>query len=815
MSLYSKSFKPPIDLPSWDNCRIVPSGNNTSSSWSMTTAGNCSDRYLYLYQDNGINSIYIYDTWTDGWISVGGTSGYNSTITTSSINTNFKYDINSGYYNITLAADSTSITIGCDENKKLIGMYIEIVDGNGKGQKRLITGLSDLIISETCVTTSGFGTEATTFGIAGNAPNFSTNNFTNINKYVGYFQRIALNQGSAATYGIKWQLPINYNDTTSLSHGGRDLITYINPNFYVDEVESVYNSTAGSQTIVYVTSIKLYIDSPWNTIPDNTSIFKINSGRIWCNKISNWNIPYDVLMNQCFLKSAANANTGNMRYLLYSSDVATDFNIIPIQHYESITIYDSGTSSTTGTYKTLIDSSKSWTVGRWNNYRLKITNGTGFGEEVPIYSNDSTSLTFMKKMNYIPDNTTQYQIIPDYDKMYFSGNAMSMLFQNTKEGDMWTTGKIYDWGVTSVGCVTKRNNMRFPIASITNIGTTATATVIAALSGHMLKIGDYITVYGATGSDGTNYYNGNFTVASVPSQTTFTYTMTGTPSGSATFNSQGTSTLYDVTKNWDVNEHVNKIVSFADGIAGLITSNTSNSLTINITRTATSGIKYAICEQRALGAIDYGVNTDATFPNRSTDSSKNWPDGRWVGYNVRLTSGTYYTMESPIISSNSASVLSGASNSVGDTFSIYGIMPRGAGCQLIWIYNNSNPETRGKYIYSFRGGSTNSIDRYDITTEQWTMMDITNNTEIYDTGTQVCYSGKNRIYFTVNNTGRIFYLDVEKNEIVAWSTYPITQGSAIKGNRMEIVQDQNGDKWLYMMSQSQQYMYRTLLPTEE
>ena len=57
-------------------------------------------------------------------------------------------------------------------------------------------------------------------------------------------------------------------------------------------------------------------------------------------------------------------------------------------------------------------------------------------------------------------------------------------------------------------------------------GTTAT---VDTQEQHNLKVGDSIRVAGATVDFGTNYYNGNFTVATTPTPFQFTYTMDGTP----------------------------------------------------------------------------------------------------------------------------------------------------------------------------------------------------------------------------------------------------------------------------------------------
>lgn len=63
--------------------------------------------------------------------------------------------------------------------------------------------------------------------------------------------------------------------------------------------------------------------------------------------------------------------------------------------------------------------------------------------------------------------------------------------------------------------------------SITRSGTTATATTPA---NHGLNVGDRVNVRGANQSE----YNGTFVITAVPSATTFTYTVTGSPATPAT-----------------------------------------------------------------------------------------------------------------------------------------------------------------------------------------------------------------------------------------------------------------------------------------
>lgn len=71
------------------------------------------------------------------------------------------------------------------------------------------------------------------------------------------------------------------------------------------------------------------------------------------------------------------------------------------------------------------------------------------------------------------------------------------------------------------------------VSSLVSSGTTATLTTSSA---HGLKRGDYVTIAGATPSA----YNGTFMVESVPSTTTFTYTLASDPADTTT----GTITYY-------------------------------------------------------------------------------------------------------------------------------------------------------------------------------------------------------------------------------------------------------------------------------
>jgi hypothetical protein len=71
------------------------------------------------------------------------------------------------------------------------------------------------------------------------------------------------------------------------------------------------------------------------------------------------------------------------------------------------------------------------------------------------------------------------------------------------------------------------------------------------------------------------------------------------------------------------------------------------------------------------------------------------------------------------------------------------------------------------------------------------------------------YDGDNRIYFTKDGTGRVYYLELNSNNIELYGVIPGGHGVAIIGNRMVMCQTSEGFKFLYMMRHSGTELFRT------
>jgi hypothetical protein len=81
------------------------------------------------------------------------------------------------------------------------------------------------------------------------------------------------------------------------------------------------------------------------------------------------------------------------------------------------------------------------------------------------------------------------------------------------------------------------------------------------------------------------------------------------------------------------------------------------------------------------------------------------------------------------------------------------------------------------------------------------------------TGSMYVYDGVDRIYYVqgVTTSAKVMYYDIAKNIVVPSSQPPYGMGAAVSGNRMEIIQTEDGLKYLYLMRASGTEMWRVLL----
>ena len=231
---------------------------------------------------------------------------------------------------------------------------------------------------------------------------------------------------------------------------------------------------------------------------------------------------------------------------------------------------------------------------------------------------------------------------------------------------------------------------------------------------------------------------------------------TGTSTGSNT-----TSTLIQTTKNWQTNQWANAQVRITAGTGvgqiRAIVSGTSNTLTISGTWTVTPDATsvYAI-----EGCDDYMylVGNNAVTLYRYVVSTNTWstltPSVARAG--ALGAGGTADWIHSPpewvsLVDANSLSSVTG-----------------------IALFKQP-----GRYVYSFRGAGSNTLDVYDISLNTWmSAIAYGNQNETFNTGSSSCDSDGN-IYIIKEATGRVFKFNIDRHIIEPFTTNVYPQSTAV------------------------------------
>lgn len=244
------------------------------------------------------------------------------------------------------------------------------------------------------------------------------------------------------------------------------------------------------------------------------------------------------------------------------------------------------------------------------------------------------------------------------------------------------------------------------------------------------------------------------------------------------------------------------------------------------------------------------------------NNAKNWTTNQWTNYQVRITAGTGIGQISTIIS-NTATTLTIAAGATIDSTSVYEITANddniyflgnasatmykysissntwkvmspttarggvpGTGLSANICYKSGDPNLGnendirdGRYIYSFRGGASNLIDRFDIAggtagAGAWTTLTPIGNAETFTTGSSYGINGQ-FIYARKDATHRYFKYDIVGNIIHPLSQNLYPDGTAILGDKLFIKNYLESGvvklSWLYSIRNSGIEMHRLLL----
>jgi hypothetical protein len=625
---YTNNNKKVHDTPVW-----LPTGqfrSPTGATASMTTCKSGCDRYVYY--TNG-TLFYRYDTYKD--VPTKLASPVIAGVTATSI----RFDADSGFRSNCLGATSTGASIAGLNSQILVGKKIRVMTGAGAGQERTITAATNPIIEDTGMVTAASATSLT-----------DTTRRWEINQYIGFQVRVVYGTGSSQVRKVL------YNDATTLyfqDANYQQLEAWNNTAFSATAPYAVPVNTAGFQANYYIESTDITVDSAWAVTPDFTSTFNIIGGGVWMVSAvatAPWSSLqfYDVLSDTWTTKTALGGN------LLAA--LGTDFSLEVIS---AVAPYKTGTA-TSGTSRTLTDTTLSLTPERYINYELRITGGTGVGQKHRIISSGTNYFEVQHPFTIAPDATSTYAIYADTDALWLVGNGDSSMYKYSKEYDQWITGHDFDYGQARNASVQFAGQEAQAISTgVRNTGgiTSLSATPTAGGTGY--AVGDIfnITTGGTVGKGRVEAVSAGGVVTSVSLYSAgLTYT---TGAGKAT-------TIISGAGNNGLTVNI-----LAVGTVGRITTTTNvnfykgDTVVVKGASESAWNTSYAILAIDALTTFDVVItataNLAATASQSTTlivDSDKNWIVNEHAGKIVKLdVAGTAPTTQLRRITSNTATTI--------------------------------------------------------------------------------------------------------------------------------------------------------------
>jgi len=871
-ALTSNTLTRQVDMPTWEWTRFAPAVSSAISSSCIADNGDFlpDEHGRYIYYLISATQFVRYDTWTDMYQQLAPPAIAPATFSS------MKYSAALGIDGKVIAAGVNTLQVPAITQQALVGYDVVIISGTGAGQRRTIINAAEPVIADSGIVTA----VSNTIGTLNITDTLKT---WTVNQYEGYTLRITGNSGVSQIRRILSNSTnvITLGDTTQMNK------PWNNPAAFSPAI----SATAGSQSTYAIESQVITLDSAWAVQPDTTSVFRIQSGMIglvssaaaapfftiqsydiisdtWYILPATQNI-FTVAGTDCTIErttenaslwyrgiaSASSTTTtlvdaslgvdraswrvdqwvGYWVYI-YSGTGAGQIRQIVSNTSNTLTWTTAGTvtatsrylilgfdagTATSGASNTITDTTKSWAVNRWSNYAVRILSGTGAGQIRPIASNTSTALTIVGSWVTNPDSTSIYTIQGDPDKAYIQlGGIAGMAIYNI-DSLVTSFGRQQDFGIARNASATVAGHQPIAISTLANATTTATVTTTHP---HQFRVGELVTVRGAT--DG-NFNVTNVAIATVPSATTFTYTMAGTPAATTISGTQSTTTLTDFSKNWTTNQWAGFTVymytAAVTATSGSVTtqifriaSNTATTLTLVTTATAPlNGVsRYSICASSAIGAADFGVATGTGSTTTLQDTSKNWAVNIWAGKRLRILTTVGGPIEVAITSNTSNTITCGAITAPTTGVTGYTILEqsvKSTGTSINWAFGTSDLNIRGRYAFIVRGGAVAGFDRWDLTTDRFNLLFTAPITETLTTGTMTAYDGEDRIFFHKDNTQRVMALNVVTGKVNGASMYPYSAPTAIIGNRMEIYTTKDGLKYLWLNRASFAECYKILI----
>ena len=466
----TNSLKKQYDLPVWEWCRFAPEvvGAAQASCSDESNGG----RYIYYM---GAANLWRYDTISDGWQKLSGPQIPLLTVGA------LRYSVYGGYRGDVLSATSNTLTIPALQGDKLKGYKIRIVSGKGAGQERTVTAVAKPTIAD-----FGIATAATATTVVDNQ---TIPKKWKINQWEGYQCRIVFGTGEVQVRKIL------YNDTNTLY--------FSDPNWqhYDHWNNTGFSAIAplavpAANSIYYIESSVVTVNTTWTTTPDATSRFVVLSGGIWLftgRTVANGSAAmqyYDVLSDTWAIKTC----TGGMQNVVCSLDVSIE------RTGEISGAFVTGDCDASGA-RTMVDATQTWEVDGFCNFQVRVKKtSTGVIQRRRIIGNTATTLYLNKPWDETPDTNFTYEIYGDTNSIWQAGNTRASLLKYLVEEDLWVEGHEYDTGVALNLSALKAGNLgAFSYTATVNTAAMISVNSVPTVKGTGYKVGDICNVTQATG----------------------------------------------------------------------------------------------------------------------------------------------------------------------------------------------------------------------------------------------------------------------------------------------------------------------------
>jgi len=306
----------------------------------------------------------------------------------------------------------------------------------------------------------------------------------------------------AGTCGIYHPWSINYtanggSTTTVTVLSTTHNITGLAKGSTIEFISSGTNSGLRRKIVDVITNagagnVTLTLDSAVPTAVLNTHTFRLSTGRFYVMNAGTIAAGIWKVFDVATLAWQANLATANL-----PATWGTDGKLACAYAVGANSNITTGTA-TSGGSTSLTDTTQTWSVDQWANYKIQIIGGTGIGQVRTVESNTATVLTVSSAWATNPDATSVYAVLSEYT--YAVGLATAGASTTlTNSAKTWT---VNQW-----------TNYQVRIASGTGIGQVRT---IASNTATVLTVGtawtttpDATSVYVIEGNEDFLYLLGN------------------------------------------------------------------------------------------------------------------------------------------------------------------------------------------------------------------------------------------------------------------------------------------------------------------